>query len=458
MMPRKTAKSKRDRAMPMVHPNAAAIDVGATLLMAAVSADRTPEPVRSFGTFTTDLHRLADWLAECGVETVAMESTSVYWIPLYELLDARGFTVFLVNARDAKHVPGRKTDVSDAQWLQRLHSYGLLRASFRPQGQFTQLRAYVRQRERLLEYAASHIQHMQKALTEMNLQLHHVVADITGGTGLRIIRTIISGEHDPKVLAALRDYRCHSSAETIEKALTGHYRAEHLFALEQALALYDTYHEKISACDVRIEAVMKELCVGRGHRPDALPTSRRRTDQVNGLAFDAKSALFGLLGRDITRIDGFGPYLALKLIAECGDNLSAWPSAKHFTSWLGLAPNNMISGGRVLSSRTKRTGSRAAALLRLAAVTVGRTDTALGAFYRRLSARIGKAKAVTATARKIAVLFYNAVRHGMDYVDPGASSYETRYRTRLVENLHRRAKTFGFVLQPNPPATGGAVS
>ena len=315
-------------------------------------------------------------------------------------------------------------------------------------------------RERLLEYAASHIQHMQKALTEMNLQLHHVVADITGATGLRIIRTIITGEHDPKVLAGLRDYRCRSSAETIEKALTGNYRAEHLFALEQALALYDAYHEKVSACDVLIEAVMNELSAGRGHRPDALPASRRRTDQVNGLAFDARSALFALLGRDITRIDGLGPYLALKLIAECGDSLSAWPSAKHFTSWLGLAPNNKISGGRVLSSRTKRTGSRAAALLRLAAVTVGRTDTALGAFYRRLSARIGKAKAVTATARKIAVLFYNTVRHGMEYVDPGASSYETRYRTRLVENLHRRAKTFGFVLQPIEPtaATGGTDS
>lgn len=258
-MPRKKGKPKSDRAMSMVHPNAAAIDVGATLLMAAVTADRTPEPVRSFGTFTTDLHRLVEWFAECGVETVAMESTSVYWIPIYELLDARGFVVFLVNARDAKHVPGRKTDVSDAQWLQRLHSYGLLRASFRPKGQFTALRAYVRQRERLLEYAASHIQHMQKALTEMNLQLRHVVADITGATGLRIIRAILSGEHDPKVLAGLRDYRCHATVETIEKALTGSYRLEHLFALEQAVALYDAYHEKVSACDARIEAVMKDL-------------------------------------------------------------------------------------------------------------------------------------------------------------------------------------------------------
>jgi transposase len=284
----------------------------------------------------------------------------------------------------------------------------------------------------------------------MNLQLHHVVADITGATGLRIIRTILAGERDPKVLARLRDYRCHSSAETIEKALTGSYRAEHLFALEQALALYDAYHEKASACDARIEAVLKELSIGRGRCSGTeLPSPRRsRTDQANALAFDVRAALFALLGKDITKIDGLGPYLSLKLIAECGDDLSAWPSPKHFTSWLCLAPSNKISGGKVLSSRTRRSGSRAAALLRLAAVTVGRTDTALGAFYRRLSARIGKAKAVTATARKIAVLFYNAVRYGMEYVDPGASFYETRYRTRVVDNLHRRAKAFGFVLMP----------
>ncbi|WFU39925.1 IS110 family transposase [Bradyrhizobium sp. CB82] len=256
--------------MPMIHPNAAAIDVGATMHMAAVRADRTLEPVRSLGTFTTDLHRLVNWFRECSVETVVMESTSVYWISIFEILDARGFAVFLVNARDAKHVPGRKTDVRDAQWLQRLHSYGLLRASFRPKGQIAELRAYVRERERPLEYAASHIQHMQKALTETNLQLHHVVADITGATGLRIIRAILAGEHAPKALAHLRDYRCHASAETIEKALTGSYRSEHLFALEQALALYDAYREKVSACDARIETVLKELSICRGRRWDSL--------------------------------------------------------------------------------------------------------------------------------------------------------------------------------------------
>ena len=260
----------------------------------------------------------------------------------------------------------------------------------------------------------------------------------------------------------MRHYSYHSSAETIAKALTGSYRTEHLFALEQALAFYDAYHEKASACDVRIEAVLKELCIhrGRGIGSDApAPRRRHRTDQANALAFDVRAALFALLGKDITTIDGLGPDLSLKLVAECGDDLSSWPSAKHFTSWLGLAPSNKVSGGKMLSSRTRRSGGRAAALLRSAAVTVGRTDTALGAFYRRLWLRIGKAKAVTATARKVAVLFYNAVRHGMEERShPGASSYETRYRTRVVNNLHRRAKAFGFVLQPLEPKAGAVVS
>jgi transposase len=451
---------EKDRgAMPMVHPNAAGIDVGATMHMAAVSADRTSEPVRSFGTFTEDLCRLAEWFAACGVVTVVMESTGVYWIPIFEILDERGFEVFLVNARDAKHVPGRKTDVSDAQWLQRLHSYGLVRASFQPKGEIAELRAYLRQRERLLDYAASHIQHMQKALTQMNLQLHHVVSDITGATGMRIIRAIIAGERNPAALAMMRDSRCHSSIETIEKALTGHYRAEHLFALEQALGLYDAYQEKATACDGKIEVVLKALSTRRGTDAGPAPGSRRNTGrQANGPNFDVSGALYTMLGKDLTQIHGLGPYLALKLIAECGDDLSAWPSAKHFSSWLCLAPNNKISGGKVLSSRTRRSGSRAAALLRLAAVAVGRTESALGAFYRRLSSRIGKAKAVTATARKIAVLFYNALRHGVDYVDPGASYYETRYRERVVHNLHRRAKAFGFILQADTSASEPAVS
>jgi hypothetical protein len=268
-MKRKAKSQATHSALVVVNPNAAAIDIGATMHMAAVGMDRASDPVRSFGTFTADPQRLADWLAECGVKTVVMESTSVYWIPIFELLDERGFEVILVNARDAKHVPGRKTDVSDAQWLQRLHSYGLLRASFRPKGEIVELRAYLRQRERLLDAAASHLQHMQKAMTEMNLQLHHVVSDITGATGLRIIRAIIAGERDPAVLASMRDTRCRSSAEVIEKALTGHYRTEHLFVLEQALALYDVYQGKVAACDIRIESVLKELSAVRGQKGNA---------------------------------------------------------------------------------------------------------------------------------------------------------------------------------------------
>ncbi len=437
-----------------VHPHATAIDVGATLHVAAVGPVRDPEPVRSFGTFTADLHRMADWLGQCGIRTVAMESTGVYWIPAYEVLEQHGFEVVLVNARDAKHVPGRKTDVSDAQWLQRLHEHGLLRGSFRPQGELAVLRAYLRQRERLLDYAASHIQHMQKALTQMNLLLHHVVSDITGVTGMRIVRAVIVGERDPAVLSALRDMRCKASDEAIRQALTGNCREEHLFALAQALELYDAYQAKVAACDVRIEAALRRLRETAAKPVGRLPPPHHTTRQPNALAFDARAALHALLGVDLTQVHGLGPYLALKLVGECGTNLSAWPSAKHFTSWLCLAPGNKISGGKVLSSRTRHTGNRAAALLRLAAVTVGRTDTALGAFYRRLSGRVGKAKTVTATARKIAVLFYNTLRHGMSYADPGASYYEDRYRRRVLANLQRRAKSLGYVLNGPGAARG----
>lgn len=288
---------------------------------------------------------------------------------------------------------------------------------------------------------------MQKALTQMNLQLHHVVADVTGVTGMRIIRAILAGERDPDVLAGYRDPRCRASEETIRTALVGNDREEHVFALAQSLELYDLYQDKVAACDTRIEAVLKRLRAVAVKPAGKLPPARHATKQPNAPAFDARIALHAILGVDLTQIHGLGPSLALKLVGECSTDLSAWPSAKHFTSWLCLAPSNKISGGKVLSSRTRRSGSRAAALLRLAAATVGRTETALGAFYRRLSARAGKAKAATATARKIAVLFYNALRHGMDYADPGAAYYEERYRNRVLTNLQRRAKSLGYVLQ-----------
>ena len=429
---------------------AAAIDIGSRMHMAAVNPDSTADTVRAFGTFTQDLHALADWFKTCGVTSVAMESTGVYWIPAYEILEQRGFDVILVNARYAKNVPGRKTDVSDAAWLRQLHAYGLLRGSFRPHSEIARLRAYLRQRERLVEYAAAHIQHMQKALMEMNLQLHHVVSDITGVTGMRIIRGIVAGERNPDVLATFRDTRCHSSSQTIRSALTGNDREEHVFALTQSLELYDVYQAKILACDRRLETIMIELATKNDQQKDELPPARTKTKQANAPSFDVRAALYGVIGVDLTQIHGLGPSLALKLIGECGTDLKAWPSAKHFTSWLCLAPGNKISGGKVLSSRTRRSSSRVAALLRLAATTIGRSDTALGAFYRRLSARIGKAKAVTATARKIAVLFYNTLRFGMAYKDPGGSHYEERYRSRVVGNLKRRAKALGFKLQSLP--------
>lgn len=455
-MARKKTGGRTD--LKQVNAGAAAIDIGSTMHMAAVSPEHSDVPVRSFGTFTQDLHELAEWFTACGVTSVAMESTGVYWIPAYEILEQHGFHVVLVNARYAKNVPGRKTDVGDASWLQQLHAYGLLRGSFRPDGEIAKLRAYLRQRERLVEYAAAHIQHMQKALMEMNLQLHHVVSDITGATGMQIIRAIVAGERDPDVLAAFRDVRCHSPIETIRAALVGNDREEHIFALAQSLQLYDFYQARMLDCDHKLEAVMAELAANDDKVVGDPPRARTKTKQVNTPSFDVRAALYGMLGLDLTQIHGLGPQLALKLVGECGTDLKAWPSAKHFTSWLCLAPGNKISGGRVLSSRTRRSSSRAAALLRLAATTIGRSDTALGAFYRRLAARAGKAKAVTATARKIAVLFYNALRHGMSYKDPGAAHYEERYRSRVLGNLQRRAKAFGFVLSPAPEQGELAVS
>lgn len=453
-------KSKRPVAFPVVHPHAAGIDIGSRWHVVAVGPDRDPEPVRTFCSFTNDLNALADWLCAVGITTVAMESTGVYWIPVYEVLEGRGLEVIVANAREARHVPGRKSDraadrVNDAQWLQKLHQFGLLRASFRPHHEIAALRAYLRQRERLLDYSAAHIQHMQKALMQMNVQLHHVVTDITGVTGMKIIRAIVAGERDPTVLARYRDAHCKQSAETIAEALLGTYQPEHLFALTQAVELYDTYQAHVARCDERIEQVLTSLRVHTEPPPPQKPERRHKHSAPNGLGFDVRTALYGVLGLDVTRIHGIGPYVALKLVAECGTDLSQWPTAKHFTSWLSLSPTAKISGGKVLSSRTRRSSSRAAAALRLAATTLGRTDTALGAFYRRLSARIGKAKAVTATARKIAVLYYNALRYGMTYVDPGASYYEQRYRQRVVYGLKRRAAALGYELQACPGVVDG---
>jgi transposase len=444
-MTRSRTTKRGQKSLPTVHSNAAGLDVGSTFHVVAIPADRDEQPVRTFQTFTADLHKLADWLEGAGITTVAMESTGVYWIPVYEILEQRGFEVLLVNARDTKNVPGRKTDVKDAQWLQQLHQFGLLRGSFRPRDEIVRLRALLRHRERVLDYSASHIQHMQKALMQMNVQLHHVVTDITGITGMKIIRAIAEGNHDPAALSEFRDPRCKASQETIAAALTGNYREEHLFALRQSLELYDFYRLKIQECDQEVEGALTNLNAGREAPATPLP-KMRHTPSRNEPTFDARTELYTLLGCDLSQIHGFGPYTALRLVAECGDDMTKWPTAKHFTSWLSLAPGSKISGGRVLSSKTRRSTNRATMLLRLAAVSVGRTQTALGAFYRRLAARVGKAKAVTATARKLAVLFYNALRFGMRYVDPGKDYYEERYQERVLANLRRRAQKMGFTL------------
>lgn len=434
----------------LAHPNAAGIDVGSASHWVAVPADRDEQPVREFKSFTGDLLALADWLQACGVDTVAMESTGVYWIPLYELLEARGLTVFLVNARHVKNVSGRKSDVLDCQWLQQLMSFGLLSGAFRPTDEICALRAVVRLREMLLEYQASHIQHMQKALTQMNLQLGNVISDVAGVTGLAIIRAILDGERDPMKLAALRDCRIKASEEEIAKSLHGNWREEHLFALGQAVALYDAYQARLGDCDDQLAAMLSRL-----ERHSGAPgKGRRRCRAKNAPAFDIRTALFKLCGADLTAVDGIDVSTALKVLSEIGPDLSRFASAKHFCSWLGLCPGTKISGGKVLSGKTKRSANRVARALKLAAAALRTSKSALGAYYRRMCARMGKSKAVTAAAHKLARIIFALLTKGQAYVDEGQDYFEERYRERVLHHLKRKAQQMGFELQPvAPPQT-----
>lgn len=450
-------KDRADRFDEKLNLNAAGIDIGSESHWVAVPPDRTDEPVRRFRSFTHDLRQLADWLTACGIDTVCMESTGIYWIPLYELLEDRGFKVCLVNARHVKNVPGRKTDVLDCQWLRKLHTYGLLRASFRPDQEIVKLRAYVRHRDNLVQYAANHIQHMQKALFLMSVHLPKVVTDITGRTGMAIVRDIVSGKHDPQALAEHRDPRCKSSRKQIADALTGNYQPEHIFVLDQALQSYNHYQQMIHKTDQAIESLVDTLAARSPVREDPLPAPRTKTKpRANEPLFEVRSPLYAITGADLTQIDGIGPYSALRLLSEIGHDMNRWPSEGHFSSWLALAPGSRISGGKLLGSRTPCSANRAATLFRMSAMSVGRTQTSLGAFYRRLAGRIGKAKAVTATARKIAVMVYRVLKHGLHYRDPGADHYERHYRAKVVTGLCRRAKKLGFQLVPiqnDPPPT-----
>jgi len=431
-----------------INPNVAGIDCGSAEHFVAVPPDRDPNPVRSFPTFTSDLQRLADWLSTCRVTSVAMEATGVYWIPIYEILEARGFEVHLVNARHVKNVPGRKSDVSDCEWLRELHSVGLLRGSFRPTDAIVALRAYLRHRQTLIESAGAHIHRMQKALVQMNLQLPLVVSDITGVTGLRILRDIIAGRRDPSQLAEHRDHRCRASKAEMVAALTGNYRPEHVFVLQQNLELFDVCQTQLAACDSAIEAHVQTLTASMSAPATPLPPPRvTKKPRDNEPRFEIRTPLHQLTGGvDLTQIDGITSYTALKLLSEIGTDMGRWPSEKHFTSWLTLAPKNKISGGRFLSSRTQPSANRAAAILRMTVMSLGRTQTALGAFYRRLAARIGKPQAITATARKLAILIYRTLKGELVYRDPGADAYEAQQRTRVLRRLRQRAATLGFEL------------
>lgn len=431
-----------------INPHVAGIDCGSAEHFVAVPPDRDPTPVRSFTTFTSDLLRLADWLVACRVTSVAMEATGVYWIPIFEILEARGLTVLLVNARHLKNVPGRKSDVSDCEWIRELHSVGLLRGSFRPPDTIVALRAYLRHRQTLIESAGTYIQRMQKALVQMNLQLPLVVSDITGVTGLRILRDIVAGRREPHHLAEHRDHRCRASKADIVAALTGHYRPEHLFVLQQNLELFDACQVQLTACDRAIDAHIQTLTATLATPVTPLPDPRvTKKPRDNEPRFEIRTPLHQLTGGvDVTQIDGIAPYTALKLISEIGTDMSRWATEKHFTSWLTLAPKNKISGGRLLSSRTQPSANRAAAILRMTAMSLGRTQTALGAFYRRLAARIGKPQAITATARKLAILIYRALKGELVYRDPGADAYDVQQRTRVLRRLRQRAATLGFEL------------
>lgn len=443
-----TGKGKRVD-FELINPDAAGIDLGSEEHWVAVPEGRDEHVVRKFGCFTADLHDMAIWLKQCGVKTVAMESTGVFWVAPFQILEGHGFEVKLVNARQARNVPGRKTDVSDCQWLQRLHTYGLLSGSFRPEDQVCVLRSYWRHRDNLVRYASAHIQHMQKALTEMNVQIHKVLSDITGVTGMRIIRAILSGERNGERLADMRAPGVKRTKEDIVKALEGDYREEHLFALKQAVDLYDIYHEKIRQCDERIERCLKRFD-GQAvieHRGDsAKPKKSKRSARKNECHIDLRTELYRITGVDFTEIDGLDVLSVNTILSEVGLKAEAFPTVKSFTSWLGLCPNNRITGGKIKSSSTKRIFNRAATAFRIAAQSLSNSKSALGGFYRRLRARLGAPKAITATAHKLARIFYALWKTKQHYADIGAAYYEEQYRERVIRNLKRKAHELGYII------------
>ena len=445
------------------HPHAAGIDIHAAEHWVAVPPDQAvPPPIDQppnaplyicrFGACTADLEMLADWLKACGITTVAMESTGIYWIPLFELLERRGFQVFLVDPRQTKQVTGRpKTDMLDCQWIQRLHSYGLLAPSFRPEDQVVILRSYLRQRQMLLRYASRHIQHLQKALEQMNVKLTEVVNDVTGVTGMAIIQAILAGERDALVLAKLRNKRCRRSEADIARALYGNWRAEHLFALGQALALYQNYQAKVQECD---RAIAKHLgtCADQSGGQKLEPALRGNRRRKNQPAFDVRNALQRFSGVDLTIIEGIEQSTALIILSEIGRDMSKWPTAKHFASWLGLCPQQQTSAGKMKRRRQRKGANPAARAFRMAAQGCHCAHNALGAFYRRIQARCGGPKAIMASAHKIAERVYRLLKYGETYVRQGMEMAEKAYQAKRLHGLARAAKQLGYSLVATQPA------
>jgi len=451
-----------DGELKLIEADAAAIDVGSRSHWVAVNPQRDREAVREFGAFTTDLMRLADWLAQCEVKSVVMEATGVYWVGLYDLLESRGFKVYVVDAHTVRHLPGRsKSDVKDCQWLRRLHSYGLLRGSFRPPAQIRQLRNYLRSCTKIVEAAAQQQLRMQKALTLMNIQLHHVISDISGLTGLSIVRAIVGGERDPKQLAKLRDPRIRASKETVEKSLQGHWQEELLFDLKMALESYDHFQGQIAAYEEQMRRELQEVPSKVDVLEEPLPAARPKVSHKRpGMSredqLDLRVELYRISGVDLTRIDGIGLQTAQTVFFEIGTDVSAWPNEEAFSSWLGLSPNHRISGGKVLKRGSRKVVNPLSIALRLAARTLRNSQSALGANFRRLIAKIGMPKAITAMARKLAVLIYRMLKYGTQYVDKGREHYEAKYRETKLQYLRSQAAKLGMSLVANDSALTAA--
>lgn len=444
---RKKEIKTNNAVLPVMRPDAAGIDIGATEIFVAVPADRAAENVRSFPTFTQDLYLLGDWLKQCGIKTVAMESTGVYWIPLFQILEDRGFEVCLVNARHVKNVPGRRTDVSDCQWLQFLHSVGLLRASYRPEQEVCAIRSLLRHRESLVQMAATHVHHMQKALDQMNLQLHHVISDITGQTGLAIVDAILAGEHNPFALAKLRNDRIKASEAVIAKSLVGDYRPEHIFTLRQSLAAYRSYQEFIDDCDREIRRSLAEFEPSRPPAASASDCQKRQTkaSSSDGVLGAELKRVFGV---DLTKIPGIHVGIAQTLFGEIGPDFTKFRSASAFASWMGLCPDNDISGGKVLWVGTRKVKCRAATALRMAAQSLHHSKSALGDFYRRMRAKLGAPKAITAAAHKLARIIFHLITTRHDFDDGKFAADQLRYQKKQEGKLRAKAKAMGFTLIP----------